>query len=66
MLTAGLAHRFTALGPDPVPGHAGSPWLNPLGGLGAQAGAQANPTQAEVELWLQSCSFWGWFSNAQF
>lgn len=66
MLTAGLAHPFTALGPDPVPRPHREPLAEPTGGLGTQAGAQADPTQAELELWLQSCSFWGWFSDAQF
>lgn len=55
---AGLAHPFIGLEPDPVPGPCREPLAEPSG-----AGAQADPTQAEAELWLQSCSFWGWFQQ---
>lgn len=53
---AGLAHPFIALEPGPVPGPCREPLAEPVG-------AQADPIQAELELWLQSCSFWVWFQQ---
>lgn len=44
MLTAGLAHSFTALGPDPVPRPCREPLAEPIGGPGGTGRSSGRPS----------------------